>query len=166
MSKIERRFSEGVTADGRTLAGTVIPYGSEGKIGNTRERFEPGAFGDVSGSDVILNRQHQRHLPLARSGGGLTLTDSTAALAMSAELPETRDCEDTIALVRAGVLKGLSVEFRAVRERRDKGVRVIEKATLVGIAVVDRPAYADAAVQARETDAPGAGGRPQYQWWA
>ena len=45
-----------------------------------REEFQAGAFGSVSALDVILNRQHDRRMPLARTGGGgLVLTDSTAS---------------------------------------------------------------------------------------
>ena len=54
-----------------------------------RERIEPGAFAPLG--DAILNAQHDRTTPLARTdGGGLTLLDSEAALEIRAELPPTR----------------------------------------------------------------------------
>ena len=51
-------------------------------------------------------------------------------LYIRAVLPETREADVTLALVRARVLRGLSVEFVASRERMDSGVRVIEAATV------------------------------------
>ena len=54
-----------------------------------------------------------------------------------------------LALVRSGVLRGLSIEFRAVAERIEAGVRVIERAVLRGVAVVDTPAYPASEVEAR-----------------
>ena len=68
---------------------------------------------------------------LARSGGGgLVLTDSATALEVRAELPETRESSDTLALVEAGVLRGLSLEFQPLAERMEGGVRVLVRARL------------------------------------
>ena len=74
---------------------------------------------------------------------------------MRATLPETREADDTLALVRAKVLRGLSVEFLAQRERVVAGVRVIERGTVYGLAVVDSGAYPDATVAARAADLAG-----------
>ena len=164
--KIERRYSEGVTLDGRTLSGLAMPYGQVGKPGGGKpnERFEAGAFGDLSNADVLLNTMHRRDRPLARSGdGGLTLADDGKALAVRAKLPKTRDADDTLALVKAGVLRGLSVEFRARQERREAGVRVIERADLVAIAVVDKPSYEGATVDVRHADTDARD--PLAEWW-
>ena len=126
-----------------------MPYGALAYTPGP-ERFEPGAFGDVRRADVILNRQHFRHIPLARTGsGGLSLIDSPAALRMRAALPETREASDALTLVRAGVLRGLSVEFIAHDETYQDGVRVIRGATLRNIGLVDRPAYAGATPEVR-----------------
>ena len=46
-------------------------------------------------------------------------------------------------------MTGLSVEFRAVRERRDGDLRVVEDAILSGIAIVRSPSYGAARVEAR-----------------
>ncbi len=148
---IERRYADGVTLDGRKLTGVAMKYGAGGVKNGQRERFEPGSL--IPKGDVILNAHHDRARPLARTGGGgLELRDSAASLAIEATLPNTRDADDTIALVEAGILRGLSVEFRALSERREAGVRVIEKAELFGVAVVDTGAYPDATVAARSAD--------------
>ncbi len=144
----ELRFVE-VRAEGRKIIGTALRYGDVAKIGAVQERFEPGAF--AGSSDVILNAQHDRKTPLARTGGGgLELRDSTDALRIEADLPATRAADDVLELIGRKVLRGLSIEFRSLQERAENGVRVIEKAALKGIAVVDTPAYPAAYVEARE----------------
>lgn len=155
MDGIERRYVPlEHRGDGRVLSGTAIRYGDVATLpGGLRERFEPGAFGDVLTADVILNRQHQRGVPLARTGGGgLVLDDDLQRLAIHAELPETRDASDTLELVRSGVLRGLSIEFRALRETMRSGVRVISSARLAGVAVVDNGAYSGSDVAVRALD--------------
>ena len=46
-------------------------------------------------------------------------------------------------------MTGLSVEFRALAERREGGLRVIEAAELRGIGIVRSPSYEDSRVEAR-----------------
>ena len=152
MHKTETRAYSELRVDGNRLSGTCLRYGDTATIGGISERFERGAFGDVAALDVVLNRQHSRERPLARSGAGLTLSDSPTSLTMAAELIDTADARDTLALVRAGVLRGLSIEFRSVRERIEAGVRVIESARLTGLGVVDRAAYPESTVQARQLE--------------
>ena len=159
--KIERRFAEGVTVKGRTLTGVAMRYGEVATIKGRRERFQPGAFGAPL-PDVVLNFHHERSRPLTRTGAGLKLSDGADALELRAKLPNTRDADDAIELVRQGVLRGLSVEFRATRERRDGGVRVIERAVLLGVGLVDTPAYPGATVEARNADAASSA----MPWWA
>ncbi len=145
----ERRFEIRAEPEGNVLSGTAIRYGDTATLPWGRERFEPGAFGDLSGADVILNRQHQRHSVLARTGGaGLVFADGPEALSFRAEMPDTRDARDTMTLVRAGVLRGASIEFRATQERIEAGAIVIARAVLVGLAICDTPAYPDSTIAA------------------
>ena len=140
------RFAE-LRAEGRTLQGVLVRYGDTAQ--QFRERIEPGAFGDVASLDVLLNVQHTRAKPLARSkGGGLELRDSAEELAVSASLPATREADDTLELVRAGVLRGFSAEFFPVKMREDAGVSVISEARLAGLSVVDSPAYKESRITA------------------
>ena len=147
----EFRYCE-IRAEGRVLEGTALAYGDLARIGSRAERFLAGAFGaDVGGADILMNVQHDRGRVLARTGGGgLVLTDTPTALEVRAELPETRESTDTLALVAAGVLRGLSLEFQPLAERMEGGVRVITRARLAGLAVVDKPAYPASTVEARE----------------
>ena len=96
---------------------------------------------------MLCNIQHDRTRPLARLGHGLTLTDSRTELRARIELPDTVEGRDTRILVEAGVLTGLSAEFRAVREdwpAPDR--RVIHEAELRGLAIVDDPAHQSALI--------------------
>ena len=125
-----------------------------------RNGFTPGVFGDPEAADVILNAHHQRAVPLARTGGGgLTLADTAEALTFRAELPDTRDAADVMELVRTKVLRGASLEFAAKSERLEGRVRVIRKAELRGLAIVDRPAYSGSTIAAMRDLYGGPGGR-------
>lgn len=144
----EIRFAALRRAGERELSGQAIVYGDIARLPWGEERIEAGAFDPLG--DVILNSQHDRNVPLARTGGGgLQLMDSAAALEVMAELPATRAADDVLELVRKKILRGLSIEFVTTAERMEGGVRVIERANLSGVAVVDRPAYSDSLVQAR-----------------
>ena len=84
MNEPEIRFCE-LRAEGRTLQGEALVYGDVAEFPWGRERVEPGAFGEVG--DVILNRQHDRQTPIARTGGGgLSVIDSPEALRIRADL--------------------------------------------------------------------------------
>ena len=106
----ERRYTE-LRQEGRRLSGVAIRYGEIGQSPFGPERFEAGAFQPLG--DVILNVQHERGRPLARTGAGLILDDDETALQVRADLPGTTEAENTLALVKAGVLKGLSMHFKS-----------------------------------------------------
>ena len=156
-NETERRFARvEFREDGAgEIAGTAVRYGDEARILNFRERFDPGAFGEIG--DVILNLHHDRSRPLARTGGGLAFDDSAESLSLRAELPETGDGRDARELLRRGVLRGLSIEFEPVEEDWSGDLRTIRKARLHGVALVDRPAYPEStAALARRFERQGA----------
>ena len=134
MSDLERTSPLEVRASGRTLTGEAVRYGAQAV--DRPERFEPGAFSPIG--DVHLNLQHDRSITLASTGDRLQVTDTPQALAVAAELRDGA----ALTLLRRGGLRGLSVEFRALDEHRDnQGVRVIERAALEAIGLVDSPSY-------------------------
>ena len=143
----ELRHAEVRAGEGRILIGLALPYGVETRIGAGRERFEPDSI--RSTGEAILNVHHRADRVLAREPNTLKLESRADGLHALARLPETREADDTLSLVRAGVLAGLSVEFRALRERFEGGVRVIRSAVVSGLAVVPRPAYQSTTVEAR-----------------
>ena len=130
----ERTAPLEVRASGRTILGEAIHYGQ--RASDRPERFEAGAFQPLG--PVALNLQHDPGIVLATTGDWPTVTDTPRALEVRAELQPGA----ALTLLRRGGLRGLSVEFRALQERQDKGTRVIEKAALEGIGLVDSPSYA------------------------
>ena len=126
---------------GRTLQGTVLRYGDIEP--DRRERFEPGAFSPVPA--VPLNLQHDPGMVIVEAGE-YDLQDTPAALEIRAVLGEQ---SAALKLARRKILTGFSVEFQSVQERRDSGTRIIETANLVGIGLVDSPAYPGSTAEVR-----------------
>ena len=133
MGDLERSAPLEVRAAGRTLTGEAVRYGEQSN--DRPERFEAGAFAPLG--PLALNLQHDPAVVLASTGDRLAVTDTPTALEVRAELQPGAG----LSLLQRGALRGLSVEFRALAERRDGGVRVIERAALEGIGLVDSPSY-------------------------
>ena len=149
--------------DGRKLSGVALFFGRVAK--DRPERFAPGSF-NLEGADVILGmKQHPAaERPLARTGGGgLELTADHEALRFTASLIDTADSREAVALVRARVLRDMSIEFVPVKEHFEGGVRVITSAELRGLITLARGAY-QSDVQARTRDA-GDDSEPRYRVW-
>ena len=148
---VQRRYFELRYEGDRIVSGTAIRYGDIAKFPwGGKEKFAPGAFGSVTSKDIIINVQHDRGCPVARSGGGgLELSDDGNELHVRAEMVETTDGNDALALVRKKILRGFSVEFLPLETRKEDGITVIEKADLRNIAIVDRPAYKGSRLTAR-----------------
>ena len=159
--KLERRYADLTDIEGRTLTGLALPFEVEARVGISRERFARGSV--QSSGSAILNVQHDRGRAIAREPETLTFEVTDSGLLMRAALPETREGDDTLALVKARVLRGLSVEFVAHSERNLAGVRVIDRATVYGLAVVDSGAYRTG-LSVREHDIPGV--KVGVPWWA
>ena len=136
--KIEVREVEGKPA---RLVGVLMPYGERAKDRN--EVFDRGSLKWPDG--VVLRRQHNREQPILR----FTPIEVEGRLTIDAPIPDTTAGRDALAEIRSGLFKGLSVEFRSIKEGIVGGVRRIREAALVGAGLVDSPAYADATVEAR-----------------
>ena len=144
--QVEQRFAEFRT-DGDTVAGPLMVYGDEARFGEWRERFLPGAF--KIGEDVIANLQHDRAKPVARTGAGLILSDGPASLSAAITFPDTAYAREARELVAAKIIRGFSIEFRAIKEEFQQRVRIVREAELIGLALVDRPAYPASAIALR-----------------
>ena len=153
MPERERRFNNfdyddfeyRVTDDGLgVVTGTVIRYGDVANILWFTEEFRAGAF-EGRMDDMLANRMHQRTQPLARSGGGLTVTDSSERMTAEVTLPDTTCGRDTSVEVAKKLLRGLSVEFKSIKDEYDyeKDHRVVIEARMYGFGIVDTPAYPD-----------------------
>ena len=141
----EFRYAE-FRADGDAMTGVVVRYGDEANLGEFREQFAPGS---LRWDDVIVNLMHRRDNPVARTGAGLTLTETGGALEARVEPPESEYGKLALDLVRGRLLRGFSMEFRAVKEDWRGDLRVIREARLLGIGIVDRPAYSESEIAVR-----------------
>ena len=140
-----------------TVAGTVIRYGDVATLPFGTEEVAPGAFGNLESADLIANRMHNRDQPLARTGYGLSYENDQESLRGSVALPDTSNGRDTAAEVRGGLLQGLSIEFRTIKDEltdRPNGLshRKILEARLYGWGVVDKPAYPQSVAAMRSWD--------------
>jgi Escherichia/Staphylococcus phage prohead protease len=141
-------------AEQRIIAGPVVPYGTETRVGGYAETFAPGAFQDANAGDVPLLVAH-RHadLPVGRT---LALEDTPAALTGEWQLSATRDADEILTLAHDGVPLGLSVGFQPVkggdRWNRDRSKVVRVRARLGEISVVGFGAYRGAKVVSVRAD--------------
>ena len=125
------------------LVGTLMPY--ETRAVDRAEMFAQGAL-HWPAEGVLLREQHNRQAPIVR----FTPTQKAGAVEVAIPLPDTQRGRDAAVSVRNGTLRGLSVEFVAERERQASGVRIVERARLVGAGLVDSPSYAGAGVEVRD----------------
>ena len=143
---IELRDDDSRTSPGR-LSGVLLEYGA--RATDRDELFLAGALAWPEGG-VILNESHNRQAPIARFEPQV----DGAFVRIFLQLPDTQRSRDAATLVRNGTFRGISVEFRAVREKLVDGIREIAAAQLVGAALVDTPAYASSVPQVREASLP------------
>ncbi|MDD9986054.1 MAG: HK97 family phage prohead protease [Spirochaetaceae bacterium] len=169
-SDAERRCAELRTASGRRIVGAAMRYGAEARVvmpdgRPVTERFSTFAFSDYlrSGAGTSLNLMHDRSLEIANTRDGrLVLRESPAEVRMVATLPTGNAYDQALALVEDGSTSETSVEFVAQDEDLSGDRRIIRRATLPGIAIVDRGAYGAAgAVEVRQRGQ-GLGGSYRY----
>ncbi len=138
-----------------TISGAIVVYGDvapspHGGLGP--ERMAAGAWGpDVDRQPWTANLMHNRSREIGRTGDGLTLTDTSAALLADLVLPDTDPGRETAMLARKGVLTGLSGEFDILQEyRADDGVREVVRVAGDAVGVVTRPAYRQSQISIRQ----------------
>ena len=123
------------------ITGVLLPYNTEAR--DRREVFEVGALSWPS-DGVTLRRQHDRQFPIMQV---LPVVEGND-VRIDQPFPETQAGREAALEIRQGLFKGLSVEFRSIKENIIGGVRRIREAVLVGAGLVDSPAYAAAVVTA------------------
>jgi HK97 family phage prohead protease len=141
-----------IRAETRTLAGTVLPYGTQARIGGYVESFARGAFADAETVPLLISHRHAA-LPI---GTSVALVDEPARLAGEFKLSETRDADEVLSLAKDGVPLGFSVGFVPDQDRwtRDHKWVVRVRAKLVEVSVVAVGAYAGARVETVRANAP------------
>lgn len=149
-----RTFQAEITGgDGRTIDVRLVPYGERATVddghGPYEEEFEEGAFdGQLNVAHrVLLNFEHERGIGGIVGRGESLRSVPGDGLYGSFRALEHSDSDKALALVREGVLTGVSIEFLAKKTiRTAEGVVKRVKAHLDGAALCRRPAYASAAV--------------------
>ncbi len=138
---VERRaFAFDVTGPG-VLEGLLVPYGVPIRVGGAfDEIFEPGAVLENNG--LLVNVLDDWEGLLARSGKGLAPADGPEGLRATVTLPDTIDGRRVRARVEAGELTAFSAAFQALEEEWPAADRrIVRRARLVGLALVDRPEH-------------------------
>ena len=136
-------FRDGKGGPG-VLSGPIMRYG---EVGDRNERFQPGSI--YVSPRLEVHRQHDFATVLARFPD-IELRDTADSLSMDVRLPDTPEAQAAAQDVRDGKLQGWSVEFRAVDEHREARRRVIDRAFLDGVGLVDDPSYKGSRVELRK----------------
>ena len=133
-----------VRASGRTITGLVVPYDEVSP--SHRERFVPGGGEIAPGAHLDLD--HDPLKAVAWLGAGLELEDTPRGLELRALAPPTPAGNEALRGIATGERRGLSVEFHALADRRERqtGVRVVEAWRTVGVGLVAEPSYTSAGV--------------------
>ena len=143
------------------MSGVVMAYGD---LGDRNEVFRPGSL--VREPQAWLNVLHDPKAVVGwEGGGGVTFTDTAEALTVRAELPRIPAADLALEGIRAGTLNGLSVEFEALAEHRQRqtGTRVLERARFYGAGIVEAPSYGLSRLEARQRTGPRLAGLVQLE---
>lgn len=150
--------------DGRTLAGYAALYNQESREiyehgRRFTERIAPGAFDETlrAGADVKLFYNHDPSMPLARTRSNtLSLRSDANGLSFSATLPDTTLGNDVRTLIERGDLTGeMSFGFHVVEDEwsKDRSQRMIRRAHLVEVSIVQDAAYPQTSSSLRSVSA-------------
>lgn len=160
MSTLFRTALVRADPSGRTIFGLAVPYNQPTEVndgfGLYREQFAPGSFKrsiSERGGKVKLFTQHDtRRLPI---GKATELSERADGLHVAFTVASTRDGDEALELVSAGVVDGFSVGFASLRERKERDGTVTRlEASLREVSLVHSPAYDGALIAGvRSTDA-------------
>ena len=134
----------------RVVTGVAVRYGDEARIGGFRERIAKGAL-ELPSGPANLTLQHVRAMPL----GLLEWQDDDDALRFRTELSDGARQDQALQDVRAGLLRGASMEFQVRRERlletdKEKGpLYEVMKAAIFRNSLVDDGAYPQSSFKIR-----------------
>jgi uncharacterized protein len=109
------------------------------------DRIEPGAFTrTIAASKVFpLLWQHQSDNPI----GTVTVTDSREGLLVSGQLlMDLDEAKRAYTLIKAKVIKGLSIGFETIQDSVEDGVRQLKEIRLWEVSIVTFPMNLDATI--------------------
>ena len=146
----EFEIRESATGGPGLVSGPALVYGDTATLANgVRETFAPGSLRRVEGEPIMVNVRHDQGRLLAGDPGSLQVEFRAEGVFVEFELPDTDEGREAGKLAKAGVLRGLSVEFRAVAQEYRAMTRRIDDALLLGVGMVPRPAYAMSRAEVR-----------------
>ena len=127
------------------LSGVLMTYGA--RASDRNEMFEQDAF-HWPDEGIVIRRQHDRQSPIIRVH---PFTEGRELRIAGPLLNDTMGRDIATGMRGPNPLyTGLSVEFRAEKETRRGGMRVISRALLGGAGLVDAPSYKGSTVEVRE----------------
>jgi HK97 family phage prohead protease/HK97 family phage major capsid protein len=141
-----------LTDDEGTIAGIAVPYDQEANIGGQYvERFAPGAIDNVNDVKIFYGHDHD-NLPIGKVISG---RDTEHGYEITAKLTRgVQRAEETLALMRDGVLNKFSVGFIPVEQTREGNTITRTRVNLLEVSVVNWPAYSAAAVTSVREEQP------------
>jgi len=145
MSNLEtREFEARADVEERTITGIAVPYGESANIGGDYvERFAPGAIRSIDDVKIFYGHEHD-NLPIGKVISG---RETDAGYEITAKLTSgVQRADETLALMRDGVLNKFSVGFIPVESRREGQTITRDLITLREISVVAFPAYSGATI--------------------
>ena len=133
------------------VSGPVIVYNQFAATKRGRETVRPGAFLGLAEPNLPVTFQHsQQTAQRITNGDGLVFQNTDTALYANLALPDTDIGRAAAAGVRDGSLTGWSTEFVPIMEEPENGAIAVTRAFLVGLGLVDIPAYRSSLVQIRQ----------------
>ena len=126
------------------VSGPVVNYGDVARTRRGPELVHPGAFLGTTDPALPANLQHRQQVAerIATVGDGLlTFRDTPTALYADLRLPDTPIGRAAATGVQTGEFRGWSGEFVPLIEQAENGVNAVYRALLVGLGLVDVPAY-------------------------
>ena len=155
---VELRFAEDESRQSPgILTGTLMTY--ETRASDRPEMFEQDSL-EWAADGIVIYEQHNPHAPILRA---IPFVEGRE-VKINAPFPNTTRGRDAAENLREGVLKGMSVEFKAIQQSFKTGVRSISKAMLRGAGLVVNPAYTDSVAEVRGTDMTALDLREYYRW--
>jgi phage head maturation protease len=134
----------------RTIDVRLLTWGEIADTPNGPETFEPGAFGEVDPSSIVLRQDHVD----PAIGRGVSYHDDGVGPVMTFAADSTSKADDLLRGIRDGTYRGVSVgcdpDPASFKSKRINGrlVTAIGRAKLAEVSATWRPAYLSAAVLA------------------
>ena len=153
MSEIEIREVEfRLGEEPGTITGIAVPFNQPTDIGGAyREQFAPGAIRSTNDVKIFYGHDHN-DLPIGKVIAG---RETDAGYEITARLTAgVQQADETLALLRDGVLDKFSVGFEPVEQVRDGNTITRTKVNLREVSVVWAPAFAGASITEVREESP------------